>query len=63
LDILWPHRSAIVQVLSEMKLRSYFISVVHIHDLGVVYELLPDTIRRMGELHAEWNMDLYDFSE
>ena len=63
LEIVWPHRTEIRKALSELKLSSAFVSYVRIHDLGVVYEILPDTLARMADLGAEWNMDLYDFSE
>jgi hypothetical protein len=63
LDIVWPHRAEIRKVLSELKLSATFISYVRIHDLGVVYEILPQTLARMADLGAEWAMDLYDSSE
>jgi hypothetical protein len=63
LDLVSPYRAEILGVLSDFSLSSSFVSYVRIYELGVVFELLPDTMERMLELHAEWNMDLYDFSE
>ena len=63
LDLVWPHRSIILQLLDDFRLASSFVSYVRIYELGVVFELLPDTMARIVELGAEWNMDLYDFSE
>jgi hypothetical protein len=63
LEIVWPHRSEILQVLSDLNLSSYFVSYVRVYELGVIYELPAETMARMVELRAEWNMDLYDFSE
>jgi hypothetical protein len=63
LEIVWPHRTVIVQTLADMELSCSFVSYVRIHDLGVVYELSTETMSRMAALGAEWNMDLYDFSE
>jgi Domain of unknown function (DUF4279) len=63
LDIVWPHRAEILRVLSDLSLSSFFVSYVRVYDLGVIYELRAETMARMVELRAEWNMDLYDFSE
>ena len=65
LEVVWPHRAAILDVMCEVSLSSYFQSYVRIHDLEfrVVHELLADTIQRMADLKAEWSMDLYDFTE
>jgi hypothetical protein len=63
LDIVWPHRVQIRKLLTEFKLSATFVSYVRIHDLGVVYEILPETLSQMADLRAEWNMDLYDSSE
>jgi hypothetical protein len=63
LEIVWPHRTEILLVLSDLSLSSYFVSYVRVYELGVIYELSAETMARMAELRAEWNMDLYDFSD
>ncbi len=63
LDILWPKRGAIVELLAETGWTPIFgtnVTTTHDHP---VYELSADTIERLAFFRGEYLLDVFDYSE
>jgi hypothetical protein len=61
--IVWPSRERIQAFLHSSGLHASFGSIVTIHHERPLYELQPETLRKLAWFGCEYGMDIYDYSE
>ena len=60
LDLIWPHRDAILSFSCEKEARVLVLVVIEVLRERPVYEVSPQTVQRLADLGAELNFDIYD---
>ncbi len=60
---VWPQRADILEFAELNQLTTSLCCNVTIHEQRPVYELLPETMRQLADLNAEFLMDVMDYSE
>ncbi len=63
LELLWPTREALVELVSRPSYSAGFLSSVSIFVDRPIYCLAPETLRRLGYLGLEWCLDIFDYTE
>jgi hypothetical protein len=63
LDLLWPFRERLTIFLQQAEISSRVISTVWIDHHRPVYELLPDSLRRLAALGAGYRLEVFDYRD
>ena len=63
LKTFWPKREIIRKFLEETKYEAGFTASVTIYEDRPVYELEKDTIEKLAYLHADFGIDIFDYSD
>lgn len=61
LDLLWPHREAVLQLTARPGYTAGFLTSVSIFEDRPVYGLGPETLRRLGFFGLPWGFDIFDY--
>lgn len=63
LEQVWPHRENILSFVDQHGLSASVSVSVRIWGDRPLYDLLPGTMRKLGEMNVEFGLDIYDYSE